>query len=397
MYASTTTAADGTKVVDVIITPTARNLFVCFVLVVLSHGVLNTFGSGMVRLLGDISVWWHVIGVAVIFGVLFIGPDHKQSLSYLFQYQNNSAWSGGISTMYVFFLGFLLAQYTITGFDASAHVSEETKGARINAPKAIVRSIYISAIAALILNVAFLLATPDSLKKTDASGIGITFPVTIFEAVLSGFAAKLLVFISILGQYFCGMASVTANSRMIYAFSRDGGLPGSSLWHRINPKTRTPTNAVWLGVITSAVVGGLSLLQSDAGVSVAFFALTGICVVGLYISYVIPVFLRLRNPDFVQGPWNLKGYSKIVGWISVVWVFFVSILFFAPLFPAWKWWTDVNTANYAGPLILLGFLGVGLWWVASAHNWFKGPKVQGTPEELRAIEQELDALEHGTL
>jgi len=397
MYADTTTAADGTKVPDLIITPTARNLFIVFVLVVLSHGLLNTFGQKMVKMLGDISVWWHVIGVVVIFAVLFIGPDHQQSVSYLFEYQNNSAWSGGISTLYVFFLGFLLAQYTITGFDASAHVSEETRGARVSAPKAIVRSIYISAIAALVLNVGFLLATPDALKKTDASAVGITFPVTIFESVLSSFAAKLLVFISVVGQYFCGMASVTANSRMIYAFSRDGGLPGSSLWHKINPKTRTPTNAVWLGVVTSAVVGALSLLQSDAGVSVAFFALTGICVVGLYISYVIPVFLRLRSPNFVQGPWNLKGYSKLIGWISVVWVVFISILFFAPLFPAWKWWSDVNTANYAGPLILLGFIGVGLWWVASAKKWFKGPKVMGTAEELRAIERELDALEHGTL
>ena len=396
MYAETS-VVDGVATADPIITPTARNLFVVFVLILLSHGALNTFGSRVVKLLGDISVWWHVIGVAIIFAVLFVGPDQKQGVGYLFEYQNNSAWSGGISTLYVFFLGFLLAQYTITGFDASAHVSEETRGARINAPKAIVRAIYVSAIAALVLNVAFLLATPDSLKKTDASAIGITFPVTIFEAVLSGFAAKLLVFISIVGQYFCGMASVTANSRMIYAFSRDGGLPGSKFWHKINPKTRTPSNAVWLGVVTSAVVGALSLLQSDAGVSVAFFALTGICVLGLYISYVIPVFLRLRNKDFVQGPWNLKGYSKIIGWISVVWVVFISILFFSPLFPAWRWWSDVNTANYAGPLILLAFIGVGLWWVASAHKWFKGPKVMGTPEELLAIERELDALEKGEL
>ncbi len=397
MYGSVHTVA-GVKTQDIVITPTAKNLFVCFVLVLLSHGALNTFGSKIIKFLGDVSVWWHVAGVAVIFAVLFVGPDNKASVSSLFKYQNNSAWSGGISTLYVFFLGFLLAQYTITGFDASAHVSEETRGARVSAPKAIVRSIYISAIAALVLNIGFLLATPAGfLKDHDPSAIGITFPVTIFEAVLSGFPAKLLVFISVIGQYFCGMASVTANSRMIYAFSRDGGLPGSKYWHKINPKTRTPTNAVWLGVITSAVVGALSLLQSDAGVSVAFFALTGICVVGLYISYVIPVFLRLRNPDFVQGPWNLKGYSKLVGWIAVVWVFFISILFFAPLFPQWRWWTDVNTANYAGPLILLGFIGVGLWWVASAHNWFKGPKVMGTPEELLAIERELDALEHGEL
>jgi len=391
-------AADGS--IEPIITPTATNLFMVFAMVLLAHGLLNTFGVKLVRLLGDISVWWHVIGVVVIFSILFIGPDQKNSISYIFQYQNNSQWQGGISVLYVFFLGFLLAQYTITGFDASAHVSEETKGARINAPKAIVRSIYISAIAALVLNIAFLLATPKELKRIDSFfNYGITFPVAIFEASgISTFLVKLLVLITVVGQFFCGLASVTANSRMIYAFSRDGGLPGSKWWHKINPKTRTPTNAVWLGVVVSLITGALSLIQKD-GVSTAFFALTGICVVGLYISYVIPIYLRLKNPNFEQGPWNLKGRSKIIGWIAVVWVCFISVLFFSPLFPTWKWWDSdqVNTANFAGPLILLAFIGVGLWWVASAKKWFTGPKVMGTKEELLAIERELDALEHGSL
>jgi amino acid transporter len=386
-----------------IIEPKSGPLFMVFLAVLLVHGLLNTFSVRLVKLLGDISVWWHVIGVAVIFIVLFAGPDQKQGFDYLFEYQNNSAWSGGFSTLYVFFIGFLLAQYTITGFDASAHVSEETVGARVNAPKAIVRSIYISAIAALVLNWGFLLAVQSVDGKDRLGEIAntnfITTPVAIFvESGISMALVKLLVLISVVGQFFCGLASVTANSRMIYAFSRDGGLPGSKLWHRINPKTRTPTNAVWLGVVVSAVVGALSLIQKD-GYSVAFFALTGICVVGLYISYVIPIFLRLRNPDFVQGPWNLKGYSKIIGWISVVWVVFISILFVSPLFPQWRWWSsdEVNSANFTGPMILLAFVGVGLWWVASAKKWFTGPKVQGTPEELAAIEKELDALEHGTL
>ena len=386
-----------------IIEPKSGPLFIVFLAVLLVHGLLNTFSVKLVKLLGDISVWWHVVGVAIIFIVLFAGPDSKQGFGYLFEYQNNSAWSGGISTIYVFFIGFLLAQYTITGFDASAHVSEETVGARVNAPKAIVRSIYISAIAALVLNWGFLLAVQSVDGKDRLGEIAnsnfITAPVAIFvESGISMALVKLLVLISVVGQFFCGLASVTANSRMIYAFSRDGGLPGSKLWHRINPKTRTPTNAVWLGVVVSAVVGALSLIQKD-GYSVAFFALTGICVVGLYISYVIPIFLRLRNPDFVQGPWNLKGYSKIVGWISVVWVVFISILFVSPLFPQWRWWKsdEVNAANFTGPLILLSFVGVGLWWVASAKKWFTGPKVQGSPEELAAIEKELDALEKGTL
>ena len=156
--------------------------------------------------------------------------------------------------------------------------------------------------------------------------------------------AKFLILISIVGQFFCGMMSVTANSRMIYAFSRDGALPGSKFWHRINPKTRTPTNSVWLGVVLAGLVGALSLFQTDLNYPVAFFALTGICVVGLYIAYIIPIFLRLRSDTFVPGPWNLGKWSKLVGWTSVVWVAFITILFFAP--PFWPFWPPGGSTTF---------------------------------------------------
>jgi len=331
-----------------------------------------------------------------------------------------TGWTGGMMvTIYLFGLGLLLAQYTITGFDASAHVSEETVGARTEAPKAIVRSIYISAIAALVLNLAMIAALP---KKGDVDGYtSIAFggegdlflvnaaPRLISSAVGSGLA-KLLVFIAIVGQFFCGLASVTANSRMIYAFSRDGALPGSKFWHKINTKTRTPTNSVWLGVTLSALVGTLSLYQKG-GFSTAFFALTGICVIGLYISYAIPIYLRLTNPDFTVGPWNLKGKHKLVGWTALVWIAFISILFIAP--PFWPFWSPFgetvfnagtpeaytvfhqNNFNFTGPLILIAAVFVLGYWSLSGKKWFTGPKVMGTREELLAIERELDAVEHG--
>ncbi len=391
-----------------IITEKPVNWFITFVVVLVLHGLLNTFGVTLVRLLGDISVWWHVIGVVVIFVALFAGPDQQQSIGYIFDYQNNGPWE---SSLYTFALGFLLAQYTITGFDASAHVSEETVGARISAPKAIVRSIWISAIAGLVLNIGFLLAVPDvdGVDQLAAmSGGGILAPVNIFEASgINSALVKLLVLIAVVGQFFCGLASVTANSRMIYAFSRDGGLPGSSLWHKINPKTRTPTNAVWLGVVMSGIVGMLSLVQKG-GVETAFFALTGICVIGLYISYAIPIYLRLKNDDFQVGPWNLKGKHKLVGWTALVWVVIISVLFCVPLFkPFWpifggdsKILNDdgsvagykINNFNFTGPLIIMSAIGVWLWWQLSAKKRFTGPKVQGSREELMAIERELDAL-----
>ena len=155
------------------------------------------------------------------------------------------------------------------------------------------------------------------------------------------------------------------------------------------PRTRTPTNSVWLGVTLAAIVGAISFLQKG-GYSTAFFALTGICVIGLYVSYVIPIFLRLRNPDFVQSEWNLGRWSKVVGWVSVVWVVFITILFFSPIFyPFWPivgpdseilgpdgevLGYKINNFNFTGPLIVLAFIVFGVLWVAWAKKWFKGPE-----------------------
>ncbi|MGZ4765620.1 MAG: amino acid permease, partial [Ilumatobacteraceae bacterium] len=173
-------------------------------------------------------------------------------------------------------------------------------------------------------------------------------------------------------------------------------------------KTRTPTNSVWLGVALSAITGALSLYQKG-GYSTAFFALTGICVIGLYIAYAIPIYLRLTNPDFQTGPWNLKGYHKLVGWASLIWIAFITILFFAPLFwPFWPIWGHDNNIfnadgtasgffkqnnfNFTGPLIVLAAIFILGYWALSGKKWFTGPKVQGTKEELLEIERELDAL-----
>ncbi|HEX2783371.1 MAG TPA: amino acid permease, partial [Ilumatobacteraceae bacterium] len=369
---------------------TVLGIFGIFLLVLIAHGLLNTFRIDLVKIMGDISVWWHVVGVVVIAAVLFIAPSNKRGIGGAFDAAppGLTGWTGGLFiTIYLFALGLLLAQYTITGFDASAHVSEETKGARTEAPKAIVRSIYISAIAAIVLNLSMIAALPKK-GAVDADGGDIYYniifgnakdpflvnaaPRLISNAVGTG-TAKLLVFIAIVGQFFCGLASVTANSRMIYAFSRDGALPGSKHWHKINKKTRTPTNSVWLGIVLSAIVGASSLYVRGTGAgrySTAFFAMTGICVIGLYIAYAIPIYLRLTNPDFQTGPWNLKGFHKLVGWTSLVWIACITVLFFSPIFwPFWPIWGSgneikefaspgnsffrQNNFNFTGPLIIL--------------------------------------------
>src|SRR5207302_9774002 len=158
------------------------------------------------------------------------------------------------------------------------------------------------------------------------SGIPQGAPIDIFLDSIGRHGAELLLIIVVGAQFYCGMSSVTANSRMIYAFSRDGALPGSRFWHKVNKRTRTPTNSIWLAAV-GAFILGLPYLYSP----VAYYAVTSIAVIGLYIAYGIPIFLRLRAGDsFQRGPWHLGRWSRLVGTIAVVWIAFIAVLFVLP-------------------------------------------------------------------
>jgi amino acid transporter len=229
----------------------------------------------------------------------------------------------------------------------------------------------------LLIGVTFAIQSYDGALNSE-TGVP---PAQIFIDAIGETGGKLLLVIVVGAQFFCGMASVTANSRMIYAFARDGALPASGFWHKLNVRTRTPTNAIWLAA-AGAFLLGLPYLWNVT----AYAAVTSIAVIGLYIAYVMPTFLRLRQgDDFEPGPWHLGRWSKIVGTLAVAWVAFITVLFMLPqVNPVTR-----NTFNYTpvAVLVVLGFAGI--WWVASARKWFKGPKVQGTPEELAAIEADL--------
>jgi amino acid transporter len=261
-------------------------------------------------------------------------------------------------------------------------MTEETHDAARSGPRGIVMSIVVSLIAGwvLLIGLTFAIQSYDSATGT-STGVP---PAQIFIDAVGATGGKLLLLIAIGAQLFCGMSSVTANSRMIYAFSRDGALPASAFWHRVNKRTRTPTNAVWLGA-GGAFVLGLPYLWNNT----AYAAVTSIAVIGLYIAYVLPTFLRLRQGDnFKRGPWHLGRWSTLVGTVAVVWVCFITILFMLPQVSP----VTTTTFNYTpvAVLVVLGFAGI--WWFASARRWFTGPKVQGSAEELAAIERDLDVI-----
>jgi amino acid permease (GABA permease) len=348
---------------------------VLFAAILVLHGLLNSFGVTVVSILNNVSVWWHIVGVLVIVLVLAIAPSHHQSASFVFtHFVNNTGWG---SSFYVVLLGLLLAQYTFTGYDASAHMTEETKSAAVSGPRGIVMSIVVSLVAGWIL----LIGVTFAIQHYAAEGGSAVPPAQIFVDALGATGGKLLLLIVIIAQLFCGMASVTANSRMIYAFSRDGALPGSRLWHAVNPRTRTPTNAIWLAA-GGALILGLPYLWNNT----AYAAVTSIAVIGLYVAYVLPTFLRLRlGSRFVRGPWHLGRWSAPIGIVAVIWVIFITVLFMLPTASPVTW----KSFNYTviAVVAVVGFAGI--YWAVSAKNWFTGPRVQGSAAELAAIEQEL--------
>jgi len=270
-------------------------------------------------------------------------------------------------------LGFLLTMYTITGYDASAHVSEETHGASNAAAKGVWRSVFYSAVVGYIV----LLALTFAVTKTGAKDeVGFSTVIPILTSALSVLGAKAVIFISLIGQLFCGIACMTSGSRMTFAFSRDGAVPGHRLWRRLG-SNRTPTWSVLFIAVFAFVVTIPAYFPNSLGTPVAFLAVTSISVIGLYIAYTIPVFLRWRaGSTFEVGPWTLGNKYKWVNLIAVVWVSLCVIIFCLPFSPlgvpgnAGFSWTDVNYA----PLVTVGvMLIVTIWYFGWANKTFKGP------------------------
>ncbi len=306
--------------------------FALFAVLLIVHGLVNVFSSHLVSIFNGISVWWHLIGVAVIVVILIAVPSHHASLSYVFGHRANvSGFSGHMYWFYVLPLGFLLTMYTITGYDASAHVSEETHGAAEAAPKGVWRSVFYSAVVGWIVLLAITFAVQ---KSHEGEILKAGYPaLTIFTTALSTAGAKAVILISTIGQIFCGMACVTSASRMTFAFSRDGAVPGHNLWRRLG-KNRTPTWAVLFVCLMAMIVTIPAYFPNKLGTPVAFLAVTSISVIGLYIAYTIPVFLRWRMGDkFEAGPWTLGSKHKWMNPIAFSWVALCVIIFCLPFAP----------------------------------------------------------------
>ena len=375
------------------ILPETFGIFVVFMIL---HSLINIFSSPLVALFNNISVGWHVLGVAIIIGILIIVPDQHQSVDFVFTqtYNNSGLFSGTGGAgfwFYVLPLGFLLTMYTQTGYDASAHISEETKGAALGAAKGVWRSVFWAGVIGWLVLLAITFAASDPAFVNNAgNGFGQGSSLAIFDSALGSGGAKAVIMIATIGQLFCGMACLTSASRMCYAFSRDRAVPGHQIWTRLNHH-RVPSFSVLFMAAMAILVTAPALIGDENDFTYAFAAVVSITVIGLYIAYVIPVFLRWRKGDsFVPGPWTLGRKYKWINPAAVIWVAICVVIFSLPQTPAGVPWDDTfdwKFVNYAPITVLVVIAAVGLWWLVSAKNTFKGPIRQiATDDTGRVIE-----------
>jgi amino acid transporter len=370
------------------------SVYILYALFLLAAVVVNVFDVRITSGLNMISAWWHMVGVAIIVLVLIIVPDNHQSLSYVFTERVNNTGYGDGATAFsspafwlVLGLGLLMAQYTITGFDASAHMAEETQAASRMAAVGMYMSVVVSVIFGWILLLAVTFAIPNTEGAIEQINNLVGVVPWIWEESMSRRWADALLFICVVAQFFCVTASTTSASRMMFAFSRDRAVPGHPLWRRVS-KRRVP---VW-SVFGVAFFAAIIMIPAIWNYLVGYAAGTAIAVIGLYIAFVLPIYLRMRMGDsFVHGAWSLGRHYKWIGTVSILWVALITIIFVIPIYKAGLPWEDDfswELTNYT----ILWFAGIGLvfggWWVLSAKNWFTGPVRMGTEEELERLEEE---------
>lgn len=283
-------------------------------IITFSQALFNHRGIRLTSKLTDFSGYL-IFAVSTLLTLVLLFYAPSIDLARLFTFTNFSGdagagvWPQTSNVALLFLLSLLLPAYTITGFDASAHVSEETIGAARRVPKAMVNSVLWSAVFGWAMLSAFVLAFPN-MNEAAAQGPNMFF--WLMDSVLPA-PLKIALYIGIaVAQYLCGLATVTSASRMTYAFARDGGLPLSSRLRSISFQYRTPVTAIWVASILSVAFTVYTPVYST---------ITAVCVIFLYISYLIPIALGMFAYGRTwtrMGPWSIGKWYRVVAGLCVL-------------------------------------------------------------------------------
>ena len=343
-------------------------LFVAIITIL--QAIINHLGIRLTALLTDWSGYIILATtVVLVVALLIFAPTHDWSR--LWTFTNNSGDAGGgvfpqsDNLVYLFSLCLLLPIYTITGYDASAHTSEETKNAAMSVPKGIINAVVISSLAGWIMVMAIIIAIPD-MAAGAKQGWGVFFAT--MTAVLPGWLVQLLYLFILITQFLCGLATVTSTSRMLFAFNRDGGLPFiSKQVASVSLRFRTPVVAIWTGAILEILFVWLAQTQSVGGTNIYTITVNA-TLIFLFLSFTVPIaagFFAIGTSKWpTMGPWNIgTTMYRLFAILSVLGM--ILIIYIA-----------IQPPNGQVLWITLAFLVLAaIIWFAFENRRFQGPPV----------------------
>ncbi|EPB83006.1 hypothetical protein HMPREF1544_10236 [Mucor circinelloides 1006PhL] len=334
-----------------------------FVVIAVVHGIINSASVKYNGFFNQTSLYWHLVGTLLIVIVALVLTPNKPSAKWVFtHFQNETGFSSG---GYAFLIGLLQSQYTLSGFDSAAHMSDETRDAGRSAPRGILYAIGTAAIVGFV----FLVSVNFCVQDYQAQIVDTQISPAMTQVFLDGVGYKwTVVFTTIImgAMFFSGSALTLGSSRMIYAFARDGATPFSKYLATINLRTQTPIWAVWFNVVFAMIVGLLYIINETA-----FNAIVSVNTIASSMAYFIPIALKLTvaRKVFVRGPFHLGPFSDTINVISLCWILLTSVLFVCPT----EYPVTPDNMNYA-IVVFAGVIGASvIYYYARAKKFFKGP------------------------
>lgn len=353
-----------------------RVLFVA--IITAAQALINHFGIGLTAKLTDFSGYL-ILVTALLLTVVCLVSAPSYEIARLFTFGNYTGqptvaadgsltgaavWPTAVSGGMAFLLGLLLPIYTITGYDASAHTSEETVKAAVSVPKGMVSSVIWATVFGYIMLCAFVLMLPN---MDDAAKQGWNVFFWAMDAQVNGSVKTLLYVLIFISQLLCGLATVTSLSRMIFAFSRDKGLPASSALAKVSSTYRTPVAAIWTGAVLAVLFVWFTSAITIAGTP-AYSIVVSCTVIFIFLSFVLPIalgFLAIGTSKWpTMGPWNMGvGAYKLVAVLAVI---SMAIIFYIGVQPPNDWALEITV----GFLILTAIV-----WFGFENRRFQGPPI----------------------
>ncbi|KAG1792164.1 amino acid/polyamine transporter I [Suillus plorans] len=360
------TAAISIASSDQAYTTTNQQLYGIYAALVLSHAVLVSFGTKVLARLQRLYTLLSASLCIIIIIALPIAtpPDYQNSANFaLGDFTNLAGWPSG----FTFILSLMAPLYTIGGYDASVHMSEEASNAATAIPWAIVSSIAVSAVFGWGINVCLAFCMGTDVGSLLSSPIGQPMAQILYNSLGQKKALALWCLIISTG-YMVASNCLLVGSRQTFAFARDGALPFSRYLYRINCYTGTPVNTVWFDSICALAIGLLSFVSIEA-----INAVFTISVNASYIAFITPITTRFAfKNDFKPGPFHLGKLSFPVAAIAVVWMVFMIVVFCFPATPQ----TTTQQINYTA-VVLGGFMFLAISWyycpVYGGVHWYTGP------------------------